>query len=97
MDASKKVSVRLCTFVASYFFFSVAQCVPAVKSQVWYIRKNLKLYKIEFFLCALMTHIQNIERNFTFTGKRTDNEEQNEMGESLSDSNEELGDKSLFD
>ena len=59
--------------------------------------KNLKLYKIEFFLCALMTYIQNIERNFTFTGKRTDNEEQNEMGESLSDSNEELGDKSLFD
>ena len=84
----------LCCIVS---FFSVAQCVPAVKSQVWYIRKNLELYKIEFFLCALMTHIQNIERNFTFTGKRTDNEEQNEMGESLSDSNEELGDKSLFD
>ena len=93
----QKRSVLGCVPLLHRIFFSVAQCVPAVKSQVWYIRKNLELYKIEFFLCALMTHIQNIERNFTFTGKRTDNEEQNEMGESLSDSNEELGDKSLFD
>ena len=97
MDASKRSVLGCVPLLHRIFFFSVAQCVPAVKSQVWYIRKNLKLYKIEFFLCALMTHIQNIERNFTFTGKRTDNEEQNEMGESLSDSNEELGDKSLFD
>ena len=97
MDASKRSVLGCVPLLHRIFFFSVAQCVPAVKSQVWYIRKNLKLYKIEFFLCALMTHIQNIERNFTFTGKRTDNEEQNEMEESLSDSNEELADKSLFD
>ena len=44
-----------------------------------------------------MTHLQNIERNFTFTRKCTDNEERNEIGVSLSDSNEELGDKCLFD
>ena len=56
------------------------------------VLKNLKLYKLEFFQCALMTHLQNIERNFTFTRKRTDNEERNEIGVSLSDSNKELGD-----
>ena len=39
-----------------------------------------------------MTHLKNIERNFTFTRKRTDNEERNEIGVSLSDSNKELGD-----
>ena len=61
------------------------------------VLKNLKLYKLEFFQCALMTHLQNIERNFTFTRKRTDNEERNEIGVSLSDSNEELGDKCFFD
>ena len=72
--------------------FSVAQCILAVKSQVWYIKKILKLSKLEFFLCALMTHLKNIERNFTFTRKRTDNEERNEIGVSLSDSNKELGD-----
>ena len=44
-----------------------------------------------------MTHLQNIERNFTFTRKRTDNEERNEIGVSLSDSNEELGNKCFFD
>ena len=49
------------------------------------VLKNLKLYKLEFFQCALMTHLQNIERNFTFTRKRTDNEERNEIGVSLSD------------
>ena len=58
---------------------------------MWYIKKILKLSKLEFFLCALMTHLQNIERNFTFTRKRTDNEERNEIGVSLSDSDKELG------
>ena len=84
----------LCCIV--FHLFTVVQCVLAVTSQV-YIKKNLKLYKLEFFLCALMTHLQNIERNFTFTRKCTDNEERNEIGVSLSDSNEELGDKCLFD
>ena len=56
-------------------------------------KKSLKLYKLEFFLCALMKHFQNIERNLTFTRKCTDNEERNEIPEeclevSLSDSNE---------
>ena len=65
---------------------SVLGCIPLLHRIFFFGRamrpgwKNLKLYKIEFFLCALMTYIQNIERNFTFTGKRTDNEEQNEIG-----------------
>ena len=76
-----------------FYLFSVAQYVLAVKSQVWYTKNTVKLYKLEFFLCALMKHFQNIERNFTFTRKRTGNEERNEIPEeclevSLSDSNE---------
>ena len=37
------------------------------------------------------------ERNFTFTKKRNDNEEQNEIRVSLSDSNEQLSGKCSFD
>ena len=62
-----------------------------------HVTKKPKTYKLEFFLCALMTHFQNIERNFTFTRKRTDNEQRNEVGVSLSDSNEQFGDKYSFD
>ena len=96
-DASRKVSVKLCTFVAS-FFICLRSCNASWLSRhKCTLKKNLKLYKLEFFLCALMTRLQNIERNFTFTRKCTENEERNEIGVSLSDSNEELGDKCLFD
>ena len=62
-DASRKVSVGLYTFVASYFI-----CFQS-RNASW-----LSSHK-----CS--TH----EGNFTFTRKRTDNEERNEIGVSLSD------------
>ena len=57
------------------------------------LKKPLKLYKLKFFLCTLMKNSQNIERKFTFSRKRTDSEERNEIPEechevSLSDSKE---------
>ena len=57
------------------------------------LKKTLKLYKLKFFLCTLMKNFQNIERKFTFSRKRTDSEERNEIPEecyevSLSDSKE---------
>ena len=62
-DASRKVSVGLYTFVASYYI-----CFQS-RNASW-----LSSHK-----CS--TH----EGNFTFTRKRTDNEERNEIGVSLSD------------
>ena len=61
-------------------------------------KKTLKLYKL---LCALKKNFQNIERKFTFTRKRTDSEERNEIPEechevSLSDSKEYLSHKGSF-
>ena len=79
-------------FIGMHQERSVLGCIPllhrilfvfgrANKSQVWYTKKTVKLYKLDFFLCALMKHFQNIERNFTFTWKRTGNEERNETHE----------------
>ena len=86
-------SVLGCIPLLHRILFVFGRAIRPGKSQVWYTKNTVKLYKLEFFLCALMKHFQNIERNLTFTRKRTDNEERNEIPEeclevSLSDSNE---------
>ena len=92
-DASRKVSVRLYTLVASYFIFRSRNASWLSSHKCGTPKKPLKLYKLEFFLCALKKNFQNIEGKFTFTRKRTDSEERNEIPEechevSLSDSKE---------
>ena len=72
MDASRKVSVGLYTFVASYFI-----CFQS-RNASWLSSHKCSTHEGNF------TFLEYREKLY-FTRKRTDNEERNEIGVSLSD------------